>query len=251
VRVGFQKTQLDLAESQRLVVEARARLAGAIGVSLHALSRIKLSTAWPENATAIAELTTRKVQRAALRTRPDILSALAEYAASQSALQLEIARQYPDIHLQPGYEFDQGDSKWSLGFSVELPVLNQNQGPIAEARARREESAARFNALQTRVMVEIEGAIESFRIAETNYSALRGLAEVQQNRRDLVAAQVKSGAADQLDLLSAQLEFATAQLVQIDGEIRLQQAAASLEDAVQRPLAFSHEILFSSRGNAR
>jgi len=27
----------------------------------------------------------------------------------------EIAKQYPDITLSPGYEFDQGDNKWSLG----------------------------------------------------------------------------------------------------------------------------------------
>ena len=65
-------------------------------------------------------------------------------------LRLEIARQYPDLHLNPGYEFDQADSKWALGLSIELPLLNQNQGPIAEAEARRLESAARFESLQAR-----------------------------------------------------------------------------------------------------
>ena len=58
---------------------------------------------------------------------------LAEYQASQSALQLEIARQYPDVQLGPGYEFDQGDNKWMLGLGVTLPVFNQNQGAIAAA----------------------------------------------------------------------------------------------------------------------
>jgi outer membrane protein TolC len=66
---------------------------------------------------------------------------LAEYNASQSALQLEIAKQYPDIHLNPGYEFDQGDNKWSPGLTVTLPILNQNKGPIAEAEAKRTEAA--------------------------------------------------------------------------------------------------------------
>ena len=59
--------------------------------------------------------------------------ALADYAASQSALQLEIAKQYPDLHLGPGYELDQTDNKWSLGISLDLPILNHNQGPVAEA----------------------------------------------------------------------------------------------------------------------
>ena len=68
-----------------------------------------------------------------------MLSALAEYAASESALQVQIARQYPDIHLRPGYELDQNKNKWQLGVSMDLPILNQNQGPIAEAKAKREE----------------------------------------------------------------------------------------------------------------
>jgi outer membrane protein TolC len=35
-----------------------------------------------------------------------VLAALADYAASEAALRLEIAKQYPDIHLNPGYQLD-------------------------------------------------------------------------------------------------------------------------------------------------
>ncbi len=63
----------------------------------------------------------------------DQLAALAEYAAAEAEWRLEIAKQHPDLHLNPGYEPDQTDNKWSPGFSVELPVLNQSGGPIAEA----------------------------------------------------------------------------------------------------------------------
>jgi cobalt-zinc-cadmium efflux system outer membrane protein len=250
VRISVQKARLDLADAQRLRVEARARLAEAIGVPLRALNEVKFAGGLPEDAHRIEELATSEVRRAALQTRPDILAALAEYAASQSALQLEIAKQYPDVHLQPGYEFDQGDSKWSLGLTVELPVLNQNQGPIAEAKARREEVAARFNALQAKVLAEIDGAVEAFRISETNSNTLRALAEAQAKRRDSIAEQLKVGAADQLDLLNAQFEFATAELIQLEGQIKLQQAAAGLEDAVQRPFALPDEIFHSRRTDA-
>jgi outer membrane protein TolC len=251
VRIALEKARLDLAESRRLRVEARTRLAEAIGVPLSALSEIRLTRGLPEDTRGIAELTSAEVRRAALQARPDILGALAEYAASQSALQLEIAKQYPDVHLQPGYEFDQGDSKWSLGLTVDLPVLNQNQGPIAEAKARREESAARFNALQAKVLAEIDSAIEIFRISETNSLSLRALAEAQAKRRDSMAAQLKAGAVDQLELLTARFEFAAAELVQLEGEIKLHQAAAALEDAVQRPFALSDEIFHSRRSDAR
>jgi outer membrane protein TolC len=251
VRIALEKARLDLADARRQGVEARARLAEAIGVPLRALKEVRFAAGLTQNAARVAEWTSAEVRRVALQTRPDILGALAEYAASQSALQLEIAKQYPDVHLQPGYEFDQGDSKWSLGLTVDLPVLNQNQGPIAEAEAHREESAARFNALQAKVLAEIDSAIDVFRISETNSSTLRALAETQGKRRDSVAAQLKVGAVDQLELLNAQLEYATAELVRLEGEVKLQQAAAAVEDAVQRPFELPDEIFHSRRTDAR
>jgi len=250
VRIALEKARLDLADARRQLVEGRAHLAEAVGVPLRALNEVKLAGT-SMNVQQMSELTAPEVRRAALQTRPDILAALAEYAASQSALQLEIAKQYPDVHLQPGYEFDQGDSKWALGLTVDLPVLNQNQGPIAEANARREESAARFNALQAKVLADIDSAIEVFRISESNSRALRALAQAQSSRRDSIAAQLKAGASDQVEYLNAQFEVATAELVQLEGEIKLQQAAAALEDAVQRPFAFPNEIFHSSRIDAR
>jgi cobalt-zinc-cadmium efflux system outer membrane protein len=250
VRIPLERARLDLADAQRLRVEARARLTEAIGVPLRALNEIRFVGGLPQDVHGIEELTSGDVRRAALQTRPDILASLAEYAASQSALQLEVAKQYPDVHLQPGYEFDQGDSKWSLGLTVELPVLNQNQGPITEAKARREEAAARFNALQAKVLAEIDSAVEVFRISETNSNTLRALAQAQADRRDSIAAQLKVGAADQLALLIAQLEYATAELVQLEGQIKLQQAAAGLEDAVQRPFALPDEFFHSRRTDA-
>src|SRR5262249_40677983 len=110
LRIGLQKSRLDLTDARRQRVEARARMAEAVGVLLRALNNVRLAARLPENVGGMTELTTSEVRRAALQTRPDILAALAEYAASQSALQLEVAKQYPDVHLQPGYEFDQGDS---------------------------------------------------------------------------------------------------------------------------------------------
>ena len=109
----------------------------------------------------LAELPLVEIRRRALLQRTDVLSALAAYAASESALRLEIAKQFPDLRLSPGYNYDQGDNEWSLGLSVTIPVLNQNQGAIAEAEARRAEMAAEFNALQARVVNEVEVASDS------------------------------------------------------------------------------------------
>jgi len=250
-RIALEKTRLDFTDAQRQAVDARARVAESIGVSIASLQGLELAPGLLDKPVAAKDLVESDVRRKALQSRPDILSALAEYAASQSALQLEIAKQYPDVHLNPGYEFDQGDSKWGLGFNVELPVLNQNQGAIAEAKARRAESAARFNELQAKVLAELERAIEVFRVTEKTLANLNSLEGAQLQQRQSIEAQVKAGAADQLDLANAQVEYNASELVRLDGQVKLQQAFAALEDAVQRPLEFPKSSYESERSDAR
>ena len=114
-----------------------------------------------------------------------------------------------------------------------------------------ERLAARFNALQAKVLAEIDRSVESFHITETNAAALRSLADAQAKRRDAVAAQLKAGAADQVDLLNAEFESATYELVALDNQIKLRQALGALEDAIQRPLALPEAIFRSQRSDAR
>lgn len=235
-RIALQKLRLDLADAQRQRAEARVRLAEAIGVPADALDAAKLSADDLSAPIAAGDLTSAEMRRAALQGRADILSALAEYAAAQATLQLEIAKQYPDVHLSPGYQYDQGDDKWSLGITFDLPVLNQNQGPIAEAKARREETAAKFNALQANVLAEIESAVAAFRVSEKNSAALAALANEQIRQRDAVDARFRAGAVERLDLLNAQIEAIGSALLEIDGQVKLRQAEAQLEDAIQRPV---------------
>ena len=230
--IALQKLRLDFADVQSQRAEARSRVAEAIGVPLVALGDL------PEDEMhSPVDLTTTEIRRAALQSRTDILGALAEYAAAQANLQLEIVKQYPDVHLNPGYQFDLGENKWSLGISFDLPILNQNQGPIAESAARREEAAAKFNAVQIKALAEIERAVEVFRASKKNSAMLHTLAEAQAKQRAAVESQFSAGALERLDLLNAQFESVNAELLQLDAQAKFQAAAAALEDSVQRPLA--------------
>jgi len=67
----------------------------------------------------------------------DVLGALCRYAASQAALQLEIAKQYPDIHLQPGYEFDQETTNGALESHWNCRWLNQNRDRLQRPKQAR------------------------------------------------------------------------------------------------------------------
>jgi len=249
-RISLIKLRLDVAEAERSRAEARVRVAEALGIPNSALEDVKLAFDPLEGEATLPPLTAAEVRRAALQSRPDILGALSEYAAAQSALQLEIAKQYPDVHLQPGYQFDQGDNKWSLGLILDLPLFNQNQGPIAEAKARRQEAARRFDVLQAKVLAEIDRATEVLRVTQQTTATLRSLAVARAQRLESVAAQVKAGATDQLEFLSAQAELIAADLVQLDGQFKFRQAIGALEDAVRRPLELPRAIFESSRTGA-
>ena len=123
-----------------------------------------------------------------------------------------------------------------LGLTAEIPVLNRNQGPIAEAEARREEAAARFQALQAKVMADLDRAFESFQAAEKNLTALQQVTATQRKQLEAVEGQVRAGAADQVDLLNARIEFGVGEVARVETLIKINQAVAAMEDAVQRPI---------------
>jgi outer membrane protein TolC len=232
-QIALNQTQLDFGAAQSQQAEARSRLAEALGLGVAALDGKKID--FDLTTRNVEQLTSAEARRMALVSRSDILVALADYAAAEDDVRLEIAKQYPDVHLNPGYQFDQGDNKWSLGLTVELPILNQNQGPIAEAEARRKLAAAKFIQLQAQVIGEIDRALSGWRVAQLQLQAGHELLAVQQQQQKSAEAQIKAGAADELDLLNAQLEFQSARLVLLDSETKLQSALGALEDALQLP----------------
>jgi cobalt-zinc-cadmium efflux system outer membrane protein len=232
-RLTLVKLRAEIAGAQRLVVEARAKISEAISVPARLLEGTEFT--FDLSQTADAVLLSTEARRQALLGRADVLALLAEYAASESALQLEIAKQYPDLHFNPGYQYDQGENKWSLGFSVELPVLYRNQGGIAEANAKRDETAARFVALQAKVIAEIDRALLNRSAAIEQLKQLEEIAALQRQLVTQLEASFQAGAADQFDLATARVEFASTELARLDALAKKQQALGLLEDALQRP----------------
>ena len=251
-RLALIRSRADLTDAQRLLAEARPQLAGALGLQASTLEGVDVRFDFTPPATAEA-LTASQARRVALLGRADILGALADYAAAQSALQLEVAKQWPDIHLAPGYYWNAGsagENDWQIGATVELPLLNQHKGAIAEATARREASAARFLALQSKVMTDIDIAVASFRAGQANLAAIQELATAQAAQERTIKEQLQAGAVDRLELLTADVELNAADLTRLDAQVKLQQALGALEEAVQRPLDLPPAIFEPEPGSA-
>ena len=249
-QIALHKAQLDLSDAQSKKSDARSRLAQAIGLGEAALNGVDLNFDFSLH--DAGKLTTAEARQIALRSRADILAALADYAAAEADLQLQVAKQYPDLHLGPGYAWNSGnagDNQWSLGVTLELPILDQNQGPIAEAEARRKLSAAKFIELQSQVIGEIDRAVAGWRVAGEQLKTGNDLLAVETAQQKSAQAQLAAGAADQLDSLTAQLEFGSAALAQLDNETQLQAALGQLEDALQSPLALMNSIIQQTQKN--
>lgn len=229
-RIQLNRTALDLADSQGRTDEAMAKLAAAVGIPSSAVRDTPVTFGPLDQFPALPSESS--LRRAALLRRSDILAALEDYASTDAALRLEIAKQYPDVHLTPGYTFDQGTSKWALGIGISLP-LDRNLGPIREAIARREEAAAVFERLQISVRGELDQALSAY------HSDLSRLEEV----KDLVAQQIdqlndarelsKKGEGDQFTVISAQSLVTQAELGRIDALVQAQRSLGRLESSTR------------------
>ena len=247
-RVALDASRLAAIEAARAKEESMARLAGALGLPRRALDGVRISFdlfGRPEPNFPAGE-----VRRHAVFNRSDILASLSEYAASQSALRLEIAKQYPDIRLGPDYQLDQTDSKWTLGLAFDLPILSRNRGPIAEAMARREESAARFLALQSRVIGELDAAVEDCRVALLKSQAADDLLANLSRQEAAARARREAGEISKLEFLGIQLELNAGAQARLEALVQAREAVSRLENAAQSPLDVKDWITTMPRAQA-
>ncbi|ODU23671.1 MAG: hypothetical protein ABS95_03315 [Verrucomicrobia bacterium SCN 57-15] len=232
-RVALNQTRFALQDAERLAATARVQLAESIGVPPAALDGLNLD--FDSFREFPRDLPDAAARRQALINRADIRAALAEYAAAQSGLQLEIAKQYPNVHLSPGYQLDQTDNKWSLGLTIELPILNRNEGPIAEADAKRAEIAARFNALQAQVLSQIAQAVAAYRLALRKADAAGQLSRELEKQLRTARGMLQVGEISRVELAQREIELTAAALAQQTAMITAQEALGFIEDALQSP----------------
>lgn len=224
------------AEGQ--TAEARAILAASLGIPVAGLQNVQF--VWQDMDTPpIPESSfPAEMQRDAVLNRLDVRRSLAQYAAAEADLQLEIAKQYPDINLGSGYTFEERNSFFTLGLSSALPLLNRNQGPIAEAEARRKEAAAAFLLIQAQVVAKSERASAVYAAALRELAEAESVYQLQEAQLQIVQRTIRAGAGNRLSLDGTQIELSGLARARLDAVGRAQRALGDLEDAVQRPLDF-------------
>ena len=237
VQTSLTLVEVTLQRAIGLQQETKAALETALGLASGALDGELLRWDALESPPTEDHLSLDSVQRAGLLNRLDVQRLLAEYAATESALQLEAARQYPDIHLTPSYEFMEGFNSYLIGQSLLLPLRDRNKGPITEAEARRQEAAARFLTQQSIAIDQVARALIRYRSALADFGdADSRLRVLIQDRERAVQEQIQAGEADQLTLVGVRLEAVAAARARLNALRDTQTALGALEDAVQYPL---------------
>lgn len=231
-RLASLKLHAALGDAAAQTGAIRARLASALGLPLAALNGRQFSA---PSSPALSADTLAAARREALQSRSDVLAALAKFHSAQAALELEFAKQQPDFHLGPGYQWDQGANKWSLSLTFEIPLFHRNEGPIAEATARRAEAVAQFNLTQAQAIAALDGAISAQSAAAVQVAQARVLREETAAQTARIEQRLALGVADQVERRGAALELATADLALAEAEAAAALAASQLEDALQVP----------------
>jgi len=230
-QAALEGLRIERTSAEGAARQALSRLASAVGVPAIALEGARIQL--PDLTQPPPEIPLAAWRREALTKRPDILAALADYEAAQEALRLEIAKQYPNFDIGPGYEFDQDDSKWGLDLSVTLPIFHHNQGGVAEAEARRRAAAARFLALQARVLGEIDCAEAELRSRRESAAQAAAWARRFQDQARRVRAQRAAGEVSRIETLQAELAAAGGRRRLLQARAALQRSFLALEAALQ------------------
>jgi outer membrane protein TolC len=238
--VDEERSRLEIEQrqaEQRIAANAsQAAAARALGLPPHALDGIVI--AWRDwgEPPPLAEDGLSSKRELALLSRADLGVAIGEYAQAETRLHQAVARQYPQLVLEPGYYWDHGIAKFPFDVGFTVP-LNRNQGEITEARAEREVAARRMLALQSDIYGRIAAAERAEQTAREAAGASRRQLEAARRQERHATLAMHVGAADSLELTAATIGAIRVELESLAMQALVQSSRNELEDALHAPLS--------------
>ena len=158
----------------------------------------------PRRLPASPEATDSAVGRA-LASRPDLDAARRERDRAEAGLRLQRALRTPSFSVGAGLKRDFGTNGLVVTFGVPLPLFNRNEAGVARAGAEQRQAAARLAAVETRVSLDVQEALNAVDVSRRRVSYVEGeYLKNAREARDIVLASYRSGAATLIDYLDAQ-----------------------------------------------
>jgi hypothetical protein len=182
----------------------------------------------------------------AISSRRDVLRAVIDYDLAESALRLEIAKQYPEVHVGPGYTWDHGVSKLPFNLGLVLPT-DLNRSAIAQAEAKRAEAGRALEAVQAAVLAAVDQAQGALSATATTQALIRDRdLPVAQRLAASAARSRQAGETDRVDELGAQATLLETELSVLDARRTAAGAVVDLEDALRTPFDPAETLLLQN-----
>jgi outer membrane protein TolC len=230
-----QNTRLSLAEAEHAVLETRAALAAALAVPVRAVESVEPVLVAPLGCAALDPATVDSFVASALERRHEVSLAMGEYALAESQLRLQVARQFPDLELGPGFVWDQGVHRWTLAFALPALLGNRNRGAIGEAEAAREVAGLRVAEAQDAVLADIEAGVQRCRGAALELIAADSVVAAAARFAERDRAAYQRGETSRLEPARAELLLLRAERARRRAERRLALASLEIERAAGGP----------------
>jgi CRISPR system Cascade subunit CasA len=163
----------------------------------------------------------------------------------------EIAKQYPEIHIGPGYIYERGLTKLPFNIGLVLPPSDFNRAAIREAEARRAAAGTRIEGIQAGILADVDkastalqGAFDEVRRAEQQDLPIaeRSLDQAQRGFR--------AGETDRTDELAARGALIDTRIAIAEARRQARIARADLDDAARPPLDPAENALFTQAMHA-
>ena len=186
LRIELVGRRAELTAAELSSQQARVRLLGLMGLPANSSLDIRVSEAMPQLPSTdglVERVVASNTELAVLQSR---------YRVAEESLRLAIRKQYPDVGLGAGFGSEDGDSRFLLGFSLPIPLLNRNRAEIAAARSSREVARGAVETTLERIVREVEHAELALESTRAQHAQLEGelaplLREQSDNIEELAA----------------------------------------------------------------
>jgi outer membrane protein, heavy metal efflux system len=231
----IQNARLSLAEAEHAVLAARAALAASLAVPLLAVAAVEPAITPPSACSSLDSTGVDSFVVGALGRRHEVSLALGEYALAESRLRLQVARQYPDLELGPGFIWDQGVHRWTLALALPALLGSRNRGAIGEAEAARQVAETAVAEAQDAVFADLESAAQRCRGASLELAATDSVVTAATRLLERDQAAYRRGETSWLEPARTELQLLRAQHARRRAERRLARASLELERAAGGP----------------
>lgn len=241
-QIELNKNIQKLNEEQYQFNETKSKLAIIIGLSPEKFNTLTLTNINLDdelkNFQKILDDETKQqdIINLGLFNRIDLRIALAKYAVAESQLKLNISNQYPDIKFSPAYMFDYGASKWLLGISSIIPMVEKNKNLIEEAKKLRDIESLQVEKIQTSIINEIAKLRDNYRVSrdlvKKDSEDLSAATELESS----IESKFKQGEIDRIELTQQKLVTMQYKRRFYTNKLALLKIGFDLESLLQEPL---------------